>query len=358
MANIVGPLVIEPIQANRICVVRLSAIGDTCHTLAVVRAIQDFWPAAKITWIIGKTEAGLLADIPGIEFIIFDKQAGLGAYVDVRSLLRGRRFDIALCMHASLRANILSCLIPSAYRLGFDRQRARDFQWLFTNQRIVATTNQHVLDGMLGFAQHIGVTGTQLRWDIPLAAEDLSFATDVTAGDRPVMLISPCSSQRSRNFRNWSAGNYAAAAKHAVENHGCKVILTGGPTELEREYGQQIEQRSGPYVTNQIGKTSLKQLLALIAASDLLICPDSGPVHMATAVGTPVIGLYATSNPARSGPYLSSDLTVDAYGEAAQRYLGKSIDELRWGQRIRNADAMKLICLQDVNQQIDDFFSK
>lgn len=358
MVHIVGPLVIEPTQANRICVVRLSAIGDTCHALAVVRAIQDFWPAAKLTWIIGKTEAGLLADIPDIEFIIFDKQAGLGAYADIRSQLSGRHFDIALCMHASMRANFLSRLIPSFYRLGFDRQRARDFQWLFTNQRIAAATNQHVLDGMMGFAKHIGVPGTPLRWDIPLSAEDQSFATDVTAGDKPVMLISPCSSQRSRNFRNWSAADYTAAAKHAVEKHGCKVILTGGPTKLEREYGQQIQQLSGPHVTNQIGKTSLKQLLALIAASDLLVCPDSGPVHMATAVGTPVIGLYATSNPARSGPYLNSDLTVDAYGEAAQRYLGKSIDQLRWGQRVRSPDAMELIHLQDVNRKIDDFFSR
>jgi len=348
----------EPTPVNSICVVRLSAIGDTCHALAVVRAIQDFWPEVKLTWIIGKTEAGLLADISDIEFIIFDKQAGLGAYSDIRSQLSKRKFDIALCMHASMRANFLSRLVPSSRRLGFDRQRARDFQWLFTNERIAAVSKQHALDGMMGFAKHIGVSATPLRWDIPLAAEDQSFAAAVTAGDQPVMLISPCSSQRSRNFRNWSAANYAAAAKHAAEKYACKVILTGGPTELEREYGQQIQQLSGLELSNQIGKTSLKQLLALIAASDLLICPDSGPVHMATAVGTPVIGLYATSNPARSGPYLSANLTVDAYGEAAQRYLGKPIDQLRWGQRVRNPDAMNLIHLNDVNEKIDDFFRK
>lgn len=348
----------KPTPAISICVVRLSAIGDTCHALAVVRAIQDFWPEARLTWIIGKTEAGLLADIPGIEFIIFDKQAGLGAYTNIRSQLSGRRFDVALCMHASMRANFLSRLIPSTCRLGFDRQRARDFQWLFTNQRIAAASRQHVLDGMMGFANHIGVSATQLRWDIPLTAEEQAFAAAVTSGNQAVLLISPCSSQRSRNFRNWSVANYAAAAKHAVEKHACKIILTGGPTEFEREYGQQIQQLSGPEVSNQIGKTSLKQLLALIAASDLLICPDSGPAHMATAVGTPVIGLYATSNPARSGPYLSSDLSVDAYGEAAQRYLGKTIEQLRWGQRIRNPDAMDLIHLEDVTGKIDDFFSR
>jgi heptosyltransferase I len=122
-----------------ICVIRLSAIGDTCHALAVIRAIQDTWPETEITWIIGKTEASLMADIPDIEFIIFDKSKGWGAYVDVRNQLAGRKFSIALCMHASLRANLLCRLISTPNRLGFDYRRARDFQWLFTNQRIEAT---------------------------------------------------------------------------------------------------------------------------------------------------------------------------------------------------------------------------
>ena len=88
-----------------------------------------------------------------------------------------------------------------------------------------------------------------------------------------------------------------------------------------------------------------------------MICPDSGPAHMATAVGTPVIGLYATSNPDRTGPYLSRDLTVNRYPDAARKYLGKGVDELRWGQRVRHADAMDLITIDDVSGKIDDFFA-
>jgi len=124
-----------------ICVIRLSAIGDTCHALAVVRAIQDTWPETRITWIIGKTEAGLMADIPEIEFIIFDKNKGRKAYADVSAQLKGRQFDVALCMHASMRANWLCRSINTPLRLGFDFKRARDFQWLFTNRRIKAVEN-------------------------------------------------------------------------------------------------------------------------------------------------------------------------------------------------------------------------
>ncbi len=343
---------------DTICVLRLSAIGDTCHALAVVRNVQDNWPSTHITWIIGKTEANLLADIPDIEFIIFDKRGGRAARTELRAKLGDRRFDVALCMHASMRANLISRDIRSPVRLGFDFRRARDFQWLFTNQRIQQQDGQHVLDGMLAFAQHIGAKETNLRWDIPIPEKDRDAAAAVISDDEPALLISPCSSQRARNFRNWSAENYAKVVRYAQDCYGCKVILTGGNSDLERDYGQKITTLAGPNLVNLIGKTNLKELLAFIEASDAVVCPDSGPAHMATTVGTPVIGLYATSNPARSGPYFNRELTVNAYPEAVERYLGKSTDEVRWGQRVRDAGAMELVKTGDVTERIDRVFGK
>ncbi len=341
-----------------ICIVRLSHIGDTCHALAVARAIQDAWPETRLTWIIGRTEAGLMADIPNIEFIIFDKNKGHAAYRELKTRLGGTRFDVALCMHASMRANRIYRMIDTPVRVGFDYKRARDLQWLFTTRRIEAREGEHVLDGMMGFARHLGIPRRELRWDIPLLPGHRDFARQYADGSQPVMVISPCSTERARNFRNWSAENYAAAANHAQQKFGCKIILTGGPSKLERDYGVRIASFCGPDITNLIGKTSLKELLAVIDASDVLICPDSGPAHMATAVGTPVIGLYATSNPERSGPYLSRELTVNVYPEAAGRFLGKTIDQLRWGQRVRDPGAMDMIRLRDVNAKIDLVFDK
>jgi heptosyltransferase I len=336
-----------------ICVVRLSAIGDTCHALAVVRSIQDTWPETRITWIIGKTEATLLADIPDIEFIIFDKSGRRAAYADLRKQLRGRRFDAALCMHASMRANFIYPLIPTRLRLGYDFARARDFQWLLTNRRIAPRPEQHVQDTMLAFAHYIGVPERPLRWDIPLTDAHREFASRYCAADRPLLLISPCSSQRRRNFRNWSAENYAAAARHAQQKFNARIVLSGGPSELETDYGRTIARLAGADAVNLVGGTSLKQLLALIDEAAAVLCPDSGPAHMATTVRTPVIGLYATSNPARTGPYYCRDLTVNAYPEAARRFLGKEPDDLRWGQRIRDPGAMGLIRLGKVNERID-----
>jgi len=340
-------------QPEKICVVRLSAIGDTCHALAVVRRIQDNWPGSKITWIIGKTEAQLLADIPDIEFIIFDKSKGRQAYKDVRSGLGGRSFDIVLCMHASMRANFIYPSIRSPIRLGFDRKRAKDFQWLFTNHRIDAVHGVHALEAMMSFAAAIGAPPKPIRWEIPLSEDVREFAADFRSPNKPLVVISPCSSNRSRNFRNWSIANYALAIRHLTGN-ACRVVLTGGPSALEIEYGEALS--ANGVADNLIGKTSLKELAALIDAADLVICPDSGPAHMATAFSTPVLGLYATSNPDRTGPFASRELTVNRYPDAALKYFGKPVEKLRWGQRVRHPDAMDLITVEDVVGKIDAFF--
>lgn len=271
--------------------------------------------------------------------------------------MAAREFDITLCMHASLRANLLCRMISSPIRLGFDYARARDFQWLFTNQRIEAALQEHALEAMMGFARHIGIPQRQLRWDIPLSAAQLDFAARYQESGRPPVLISPCSSLRSRNFRNWSAENYAAAANHARNRFDCEIILTGGNSDLELEYGRTIAKLCDRNLHNLIGKTSLKELFALISVSRVLICPDSGPAHMATAAGTPVIGLYASSNPERTGPYLSRHLCVNMYPEAVGRFLGKKVEDLRWGQRVRDPGAMGLIRLASVTQRIDQVLS-
>lgn len=339
---------------RNLCVLRLSAIGDVCHTLAVVRAIQAHWPQTKITWIIGVLEATLLGDIPGIEFITFDKKKGWSAIVALRRTLRGREFNALLNMQVSLRASVVGLCVKSPIRLGYDRARAKDLQWLFNNHHIPIEKQQHVLDSLLGFAAALGINDCAFHWDIPLPDAAREFAQQALPGDQPTLVISPCSSARFRNWRNWAAERYAAVADHAMTQHGMRVVLCGGPTALERDYGQRITalMRSAPL--NLIGQTNLKQLLAVIARGTVLISPDSGPAHMATAVNTPVIGLYATSNPRRTGPYLSQQWVVNKYPDAVRAEFGKDIEDMAWGQRVRRADTMDLISVDDVTGKLDE----
>jgi heptosyltransferase I len=339
------------------CIIRLSAIGDCCHTLPVVRTIQAAWPATQLTWIMGKVERSLLGDIAGIEFITFDKSKGSGAYVDLRRALRGRTFDLLLHMHPSMRANLASLCVRAPLRLGLDRARAKDWQWIFTNRRIPPRERRHVMDVWFEFAEALGLHTRVLRWDIPVSEDDRRYAAEIIDPARPALVISPCSNARFRNFRNWIAERYSAVVDHAVERHGMQVLLTGGRTPIESEYGARIVGGARHPPRNLIGQTTLKQLLALIARATAVICPDSGPAHMATTVGTPVIGLYATTNRWRAGPYLSQEWVVDKYPEALRKEMGKSVDEVPWGTRVRDPDAMLLIGVDDVTGRLDELMA-
>lgn len=332
---------------------RLSAIGDCCHALPVLRTLQAAWPETRFTWIIGQTEHRLMEGVEGVEFITFDKRHPRASRAAIRRQLGDRRFTVLLHMHASMRANLLSRCVRAERRIGFDRARARDGQWLFSNERIAAGECQHVMDGFFGFAEHLGIHRRELRWDIPLGAAERAFAAAQAPGAGPLVVISPCSSQRLRNYRNWRVEHYATLIAQLQGKYDAQVVLSGADTAIENHYGKALEESAPRPLANLIGRTSLKQLLALIERAALLICPDSGPAHMATAVRTPVVGLYASSNRWRTGPYLSQELVVDRYPEAVQREFGVPVSQLRWGQRVRDPAAMELITPAAVMAAVD-----
>ncbi len=334
-----------------ICIFRLSAIGDVCNTLPILRTLQATWPNCKITWIIGKLEASLFADIPDVEFIIFDKSLGRKANLQLKQHLQGREFDVLLMMQAALRASLACRHIKAEYKIGFDKQRAKDFQWLFSKQRIKAGPNSHVMDGLFGFTKALGIKHQIHAWNIPISQTDTDFAHSVIDNKKSIV-ISPCSSERKNNFRNWSPGNFASLSTQLI-SQGFKVILTGGPSQKETDYSQTIKDiTNSDDIINLIGKTSLKQLYALISLTDIVIAPDSGPIHMANSAQTACIGLYASSNPLRTGPYHQQHLVVNKYPDAVRKFLGKDTSQVKWGQRVRNSEVMSLISVQDVLDKI------
>jgi heptosyltransferase I len=343
---------------RELCIVRLSAIGDTCHTVPVVRAIQRAWPGTKITWIIGSTEHRLLEGLEGVEFAVLEKSRGIAGYLQLRRSLRDRHFPLLLHMHASMRANIASRMVRADIRLGFDRARARDNQWYFCNRHIPARAQRHVMDGLLEFAEALGIDELEPHWDIPLGQAAHARAAELLDTQQPVLVISPCTGARFRNYRNWSVERYAQIADYAQQRYGARVVLTGGNTALERQYADEIASLAASPPLDLIGRTSLKELVAVLARASIVLCPDSGPAHMATAVGTPVVGLYATSNRHRTGPYFSQHLVVDKYPEAVAAEFDKPVEELRWGQRVRDPEAMSLITVADVIDKLDQAFKQ
>ena len=333
-----------------ICILRLSAIGDCTHVVPMVRTIQKHWPGTGITWIIGKLEASLLGDIEGVEFIVYDKSRRFGALGDLRRTLAGRSFDVLLNMQVALRASIVSLFVRAPIRLGYDRARARDGQRFFTNHRIRAVERQHVLDSFFEFTRALGLEERELEWDLPIPPGAREFVASSFEADSRVVAINPSA---SKPVRNWSVEKYAALADYAVEKHAAAVVLTGGPSATEARLAEAIEKAATSRLLNLVGKTSLKELLAVIDRASVLVAPDTGPAHMGTTVGTPVVGLYAASNPLRSGPYLSLDHTVNNYPQALSEARSVDVDAVRWGTRVRSTAAMDSITIDQVTAKLD-----
>jgi heptosyltransferase I len=337
-----------------ICILRLSAIGDVCHAVAAVQAIQRQWPTTKITWIMGKIEAQLLHDLPDIEVIVFDKSTGFTGMRAIWKQLADQKFDALLHMQLALRASVLTLGIKAKYKIGFNRKRAKEAQWLFTNKKIKDVSSTHVLDSFFEFVYFLGIKETKPTWKIPLAEKDISFAQQQRQNNKPLFVISPAA---SKDERNWLTERYAAVADYAVQQ-GFQVILCGSPAARELKLGNDIEAMMNEQATNLIGKTSLKQLAAVIREARLILAPDSGPAHIATTQGVPVIGLYGHSNPNRTRPYLSKETVISVYEKHVQEQHKKPLNELSWSTRAKGAHIMADIRVEQVIEMFNKLTQK
>lgn len=337
---------------HSICILRLSAIGDVTHAIPVVLSLQEQLPGVRITWVIGKIEARLIGDLPGVEFIVFDKKAGRHAYAELHKKMKGRHFDALLHMQVAFRANLAAALIPAKIKVGYDRARSKDLHGLFINRRIPPAQAQHVRDCLASFLTPLGLEPAPPRWHIPLSQEDHDFARQQICTKRMNLVISPCASHM---LRNWPAEHYARLADHAIRRHNMQVILVGSPATFEIDFCAKIESLVEEQVHNICGKDTLKQLTALLSHADLVVAPDTGPAHIASAVGTDVLGLFAASNPDRSGPYNSLALCVNRYPEALVKFTGKPVKASRWGAKAEFEGAMELIEVTDVTDRLDQW---
>ena len=341
-----------PSPPHALCLLRLSALGDATHVVPLLRTLRRAWPNVGLTWVIGKGEAKLLEGLAGVDFQVYDKNSGLKGMFELRKRLSGRRFDALLQMQVAARANLLSAFVPASRRIGYDRSRSKDLHGLFVNERIADRPGIHVLDAIGSFCEPLGLKQTEVVWDLPVPGPAREWAQAQWPDDgRPTLLISPCSSHVRRN---WRADRYAAVADHAAAQ-GWRIVLCGGRSALERETADAILAAMRSPALDLVGKDTLKQLLALLERADLAMTPDSGPMHIANAMGTKVLGLHAASNPARSGPYSDTRFCVDRYDDAARKYLGKPASALPWGTKIEYDGVMDLVTVDDAVAAFERF---
>jgi heptosyltransferase I len=310
---------VAPGVPDNICIVMMSAVGDAVHVLPVINALKRANSRTRITWVLQPGPAALAQGHRSVdEIIVFDRSRGLMAFADVSSELAKRRFDLVINLQVYFKAGIVTGATHAAVKLGFDRARARDLNWLFTNRKIPPHPVQHVQDQYFEFLTALGVSPEPVEWDLGPRPEERewqrNFATSI---DRPIASIVVATSKPEKD---WIPERWAEVSNVLYGRFGMQVVLVGGRSERELEAEQIVMEHAKHKPRSELG-SGLRNLVSILDASALVLSPDTGPLHMSVALNRPVISLMGYTNPKRTGPYRKfQDLIIDAYGDPGEDY--------------------------------------
>jgi heptosyltransferase I len=307
------------LDGKRIAVVMMSAIGDSVHVLPVVNALKRRAPGCHLTWVLQPVPASLVRGHAAVDEIVeFDPYQGWRGYLELRRRLAGREFDLVLGLQVAFKAGLVTALLRAPVKLGFDRRRARDANWLFTNLRVPPHAPQHVQDQYFEFLRVLGVPPEPVAWGLgPWPAERERQAAFFAQFERPVAAINIATTNPDRD---WLPERWAAVIDHLVERYGLQPVLIGGRSARELACERAIMAAARHRPASALG-SGLRPLVGILDGAALVIALDSAPLHISVAVGTPVISLMSNADPRRTGPYRHfRDLVIDAYhdpGESA-----------------------------------------
>ena len=329
-------------RSPRIGIVMMSAIGDAVHVLPVVTALERHDPGAHITWVLQPGPASLVRGHPSVdEIVIFEKKRGVGALLEVRRALAERRFDVVLDLQVYIKAGLVTALSRAPIKLGFDRARARDLNWLFTNRRIPASAPGHVQDQYLEFLTELGVSTEPIIWNLGPWPHERELQRRLI-GDIPGPIVTLVIGS-SHHEKEWLPERWAELSDALHERYGLTPVLAGGRSERELQTERDIVRLARHRPRSTLG-IPLRDLVGLIDASALVISLDTAPLHMSVALDRPVISLMGYNNPRRVGPYRRfRDLVVDAYGDPGEDYPITIAHRTGRMGRIRVADVLEKV---------------
>lgn len=304
---------------RRVGLVMLSALGDVVHALPVVTAIKRHAPATHLTWILQPGPAELVRGHPAVdEMLIFERRQALRGYARLRRALRSRPFDLVIDLQPYFKAGLITWMADAPVKLGLDRARARDLNWLFTTHRIPAGPFGHIQDQFLEFLDVLGVPRAEAEWQLRPGAEERARARALVEGAQGPLVGFVVAT--SKPPKNWLPDRYAALATRIRDDFGGRCVLLGSPSPIERAAADAIAAGTDAAPIDALG-CGLRVTVGLLEACDVVVSPDTGPFHIAVAMNVPAVGLYGYTNPKRFGPYRRfGDLLIDAFGEPGEEY--------------------------------------
>ena len=307
------------VTMDRVCIVMMSAVGDAVHVLPVLTALKRHHPGMHVTWVLQPGPATLVRGHPLVdEIILFDRSAGLQGFVDIRRALAGRRFDLVINLQVYFKAGIITSFVQAPVKLGFDRARARDFNWLFTTHRIPPHAMQHVQDQYFEFTDWLGVAQEPVQWGLGPWESERPWQQDFySTFERPAVPIVVATSKAEKD---WLPERWAEVCDVLHADFGLQPVLVGGRSPREVAAEAIIMERTAHQPRSALG-SGLRKLVAIFDGAALVMSPDTGPLHISVALDRPVVSLIGYSNPKRVGPYRKyHDLMIDAYGDPGEDY--------------------------------------
>ena len=307
------------VPLDRVCIVMMSAVGDAVHVLPVVTALKRANPAMHLTWVLQPGPATLVRGHPLVdEILLFDRTAGVRGFIDIRRQLHERAFDLVLGLQVYFKAGLITGFTAAPVKLGFDRARARDFNWLFTTRRIPPHAMQHVQDQYLEFCDWCGVPHDRVEWGLgPWEGERAWQHEFFSTFDRPA---APIVVATSKPEKDWPPERWAEVCDALYSDFGLQPVLVGGRSERELRAESVILSHAQHKPVSALG-SGLRRLVSIFDGAALVLSPDTGPLHISVALDTPVVSLIGYSNPKRVGPFRKfRELMIDAYGEVGEEY--------------------------------------
>ena len=337
---------------KKIVLVRLGALGDVCMITPLLFALRRHFPESQIDWVIDRVNYPLVEGLKGVNLIPIEKPRSLKQYLNLYRQFKLHRYDVLLLAQANLRVNVLSRLISAQKRYGFGRLHSHEAQYLFVNHYVKAC-KEHLVDAFMRFAEALGVTDLGVCWNLPRH----STADKWVLEQVPTQKYWAVCLSASKTERDWSLESYTSLIRYLRNKYDLTIVLIGGPDNREQQRANTCcHDLNDSKIFNLVGKSSVKQLKSLIEQADVLIAPDTGPVHIAVAVGTPVVGLYAVAPSSKTGPYRHLRWVVDAYEEGIRKLLRKKLDKISWRTRVHHPQAMYLVCIDEVIARCEDLW--
>jgi len=303
---------------EKILIVLHGSIGDVTRALPLVNILRSGFPRASLAWAVESPSLPLVRDYPGVdEVILFNRRRWWAEIGPFLRKIRSERFDLVLDLQRHLKSGLISRWSGAPRRVGFNRADSKEFNWLFNNH-FIPPVGEGIskLDHYLKFAQYLGLAAKPVEWNFRLSADEKSrIDASLTRASRAYAVLFVGGRWTSKRWFPAQVAECAAAIRHRFQ---LDAVLLGGRDD--RALAEEVLTKARCEITNLVGRTSLREAIGVIARARVAVGPDTGLMHIAAAVGTPVVSLWGATNPARTGPYGFADLVIQGRAPCAPCY--------------------------------------